>query len=358
MKRWITNVVVNSKNNAFGKAYTDIAEIAKGMSYEVLNIMPYSDSEDADDALISRIDGITAGVLPGDMVVYQYPSFDGARFDENFIDRMKVRGITVTVFIHDVFALFLSADGSGFHDMNLFNKADYVITHGHKMSKWLEEHGVKTPMITKNLFDYLIDEPEAKIENELKKELVVCGNLLKSPFLVEWNSETPLTAYGPASIVGRDGISQKMPLAEKVDYKGQLSQDELLRAIPKDKFGLAWDTDMPENMFENANFYGFFKNYTRYNNPHKISLYLTMGMPVIVWHESAVAELVEKYHLGLTIYSLSEIDARIQALSEEDLERFKQAANQFSRLLRNGFFTRKALEEIEEKILLNHWEKE
>ena len=67
-----------------------------------LYIYRYIDENEDDYALTSRIDGITAGVANQDMVVYQYPSYNGAHFDRMFLQRMKQRGIYPVLFIiHD-----------------------------------------------------------------------------------------------------------------------------------------------------------------------------------------------------------------------------------------------------------------
>lgn len=46
-----------------------------------------------------------------------------------------------------------------------------------------------------------------------------------------------------------------------------------------------WDGDSVDTCAGNTG------AYLRYNNPHKTSLYLACGMPVIVWKEAAIAAL-------------------------------------------------------------------
>ncbi len=76
------------------KAKVDVFHIANGMDYQPLYIYRYIDENEDDYALMLRIDGITAGVAYEDIVVYQYPSYNGAHFDRMFLQRMKQIGFT------------------------------------------------------------------------------------------------------------------------------------------------------------------------------------------------------------------------------------------------------------------------
>ncbi|MBO6462045.1 hypothetical protein EY648_15300, partial [Enterococcus faecalis] len=92
---------------------------------------------------------------------------------------------------------------------------------------------------------------------------------------------------------------------------------------------------------------------TKYNAPHKISLYLSLGIPVIVWQQAAIAEMVQKLGLGIVIAGIEEIDHKLGELTDEEMLRMKNNVLSFSCLLRSGIFTRTALVDSEVKILLN-----
>ncbi|NRO11242.1 Beta-1,6-galactofuranosyltransferase WbbI [Lactobacillus helveticus] len=47
-------------------------------------------------------------------------------------------------------------------------------------------------------------------------------------------------------------------------------------------------------------------NYLRYNDPHKLSLYLASGIPVIIWKKAAEAKFVEENKVGITVDSLED----------------------------------------------------
>ena len=58
-------------------------------------------------------------------------------------------------------------------------------------------------------------------------------------------------------------------------------------------FGLVWDGMSSETCK------GSFGEYLRINNPHKTSLYLASGIPVIIWSKAALAEFIEKNKCGI-----------------------------------------------------------
>ncbi|EQC81107.1 Glycosyltransferase [Enterococcus sp. HSIEG1] len=115
--------------------------------------------------------------------------------------------------------------------------------------------------------------------------------------------------------------------------------------MEKNGFGLAWDDKLPAG--------GDYQQYTKYNAPHKISLYLSLGIPVIVWQQAAIAEMVQKLGLGIVIAGIEEIDHKLGELTDEEMLRMKNNVLSFSCLLRSGIFTRTALVDSEVKILLN-----
>ena len=44
---------------------------------------------------------------------------------------------------------------------------------------------------------------------------------------------------------------------------------------------------------------------------HKLSLYLAVGLPVIIWEKAAEAEFVLKENVGVTVKSLYELPQRL-----------------------------------------------
>ena len=110
------------------------------------------------------------------------------------------------------------------------------------------------------------------------------------------------------------------------------------------KYGLVWDGDTIETCS------GGKGEYLRINNPHKLSLYLAIGLPVIIWDEAAEADFVLKEHVGITVKSLYELSDKLSKVSDSDYENMKHNAQIVGARLRNGEYMTKAIKKAEEKI--------
>ena len=70
------------------------------------------------------------------------------------------------------------------------------------------------------------------------------------------------------------------------------------------------------------------------------------GMPVIVWKWSALADLVQKNHLGLVVETIGEIPGRVAALTGEEYSVMAASARAWGEKLRKGDMTRAALDNL------------
>lgn len=59
---------------------------------------------------------------------------------------------------------------------------------------------------------------------------------------------------------------------------------------------------------------GSFGDYLRYNSPHKSSLYLAAGLPVIVWSGPVLASFVREQGVGVVVGSLFEAQKTLAAI--------------------------------------------
>ena len=128
-----------------------------------------------------------------------------------------------------------------------------------------------------------------------------------------------------------DGINKNLI------YHGAFPPEELAAHLKGD-FGLVWDG------LEAVTCAGNTGNYLRYNNPHKASMYLSAGMPVIVWSEAAIADFVLANGVGITVDSLYDLEDRINSISPAEYEILCQNAQEISKKLRNGYYTSSAIE--------------
>jgi len=329
MRRWVINIVQGESRDAVTKPKSDVATIAEGMGYQKIDVNMQYLGDFSDEALNSFISGLTQGVREDDILLYQFPTLLGFRFDEAFTQAFKNKGGKVIVLMHDSEWL------RGFYPQeNVFlNSIDAVIGHWKPMNNALREYGVTTPIIDKALFDY-VQEKDFPLSEVLQKKAVIAGNLDKSIFVEDWGDDMPeLHAYGN---------KRELKFGSHCEYHGSFQAQELLEELPKDAFGISWDDNLPGG--------GDYQRYSRYNSPHKLALYLSLGLPVIVWRESGLGEYVVEEGLGFAIDDPKEIAGILEKMSNDELHSYKMRANEAARAIRAGFFTRRAIMQAEDAI--------
>lgn len=105
-------------------------------------------------------------------------------------------------------------------------------------------------------------------------------------------------------------------------------------------FGLVWDGPDVNSCT------GPYGEYMRYNDPHKVSLYLSSGIPVIIWREAALANFIQQNNLGILIDDLTELDKVLDHLSAEEYAAMKENVVNFSGRLRGGHYIKQAMKNI------------
>ena len=84
----------------------------------------------------------------------------------------------------------------------------------------------------------------------------------------------------------------------------------------------------------------------KYNNPHKVSLYLSSGLPVIIWEKAALAEFVSKHQVGIVVGSLAQLQNKLGSLTEEEYLNLRYNAQLVSEKLKNGYYIVKAVSNL------------
>ena len=175
-------------------------------------------------------------------------------------------------------------------------------------------------------------------KSHFEKSVSIAGNLdlKKSKYLTRLKDlQTKFVLYGP-------NYNEQIAFSN-ITYKGSYSPEELPEHLNRG-FGLIWDGESIDTCS------GDYGNYLKYNNPHKLSLYIACGMPVFIWHEAAEASLVVDNNLGYTISNLNDIDSIFAKISEEEYSRLVNNVSVFSSKLVSGSNTKLALEKAMYKI--------
>ena len=129
-------------------------------------------------------------------------------------------------------------------------------------------------------------------------------------------------------------------ISKHIEYRGSLPPDELAKELLTQSFGLIWDGDSSKECS------GVYGEYLKYNNPHKTSLYLSSGMPIIIWREAALAEFVDRNKLGIVVDNLSQIKPILDKMTREEYQEIKSNTIKIAHKLRSGFYIRKAITEL------------
>lgn len=277
-----------------------------------------------------------------DVLFIQYPLVQMSYTIATQINKVKKRGIKVILLIHDSNILRenkMSGESKlkkirmYIAEKSIFNSVNKIICHNNKMKMELIKLGLNEKKIeVLNIFDYLMDrKPEIKMP-ETDKTVIVAGALYpeKSGYVYDVPKNIKFNFYG----VGYDTKKQK---SNNSVYCGSFNPDELPYKL-EGSYGLIWDGPSIEACK------GAFGEYLKVNNPHKTSLYLASGIPVIIWKEAALAEFVKKNNCGLIINNLNELPDILNGMTTEQYFNMKESVNNISEKLRKGYYLSSAID--------------
>ena len=215
--------------------------------------------------------------------------------------------------------------------------SDKIIVHNERMQNALSSmlNYPDKQMISLELFDYLVPSNlKENVNQKIKRDLpiVISGNLApeKAEYIYKLPENMEANLYG---------VNYKGSKHKNVHYKGSYSSNEI-PFVMEGSFGLIWDGTSTESCE------GVFGNYLKINNPHKASLYIASGMPVIIWKEAALADFIVKNGIGFTVDSINEINRIIAGITDADYEEMKSNIMVFSKMLREGQYLHSVLHRI------------
>lgn len=339
MKKYVLITVIKSSNrNAGPKAPKDISEILERTG-EVESVLLESEEHKDYPLFLHLIQELKRVRAENRNVILQYPLQPFFFFEQqelfkkaySFLDPYKT-----ILWVHDINQIRFSERPECKGEMEWLKPFQNFIVHNRAMEEYLRERLSVKNCIQNEIFDYLY-EPETRQEHrerkaDLKPKIVFAGNLAhdKSSFLydLDWDRmEFRLNVYGK-----REGLLKNPGIC----YRGNFGTDVLPGRLQGD-LGLIWDGAMDSSDINT------YKNYTRYNAPHKFSCYMAAGLPVIAWREAAIAKVIRKYRVGYLIDNLYEIND----LDLSQYEEFRENAQALGQKVRNGYFTKQTFAQIE-----------
>lgn len=271
----------------------------------------------------------------GDVLFLQYPV---KKYFSFLCNIARLKGAKTVSLIHDL-GSFRRKKLTIEKEISRLSHCDYIIASNESMATWLKEHGMKKIVGALGLFDYRsasFNEHTSKVSSKDTTNVIYAGalSIRKNAFLVELTKS--LSTWNLTIVGNKEGL-QGLQDNPHVSYRGFLPSEEFISHIDAD-FGLVWDGDSLDTCS------GDYGTYLRWNSPHKVSFNLRAGLPIIIWKEAAVAPIIEKEGVGITINSLADLDNILSHLSQEELTVLKQNAAMMAKKLNQGYFLRNAIQ--------------
>jgi hypothetical protein len=340
-------VEINEKNNDAGtKANADIADIAEKLGYQKVLLRTCTTKEgmipkiQRQLAYIPEWNRCYEEIEDGAVVLLQHPFHHKHLTRERILTKLKEeKHVRYICFVHDVEELraFRYNDYYRQEFAYMMQIADVLIVHNEVMLQYFVEQGCpKEKLVNLQIFDYL-NPCASRGLPQYEKAITVAGNLdtTKCEYIGQLGQlkETTVNLYGP-------NYDERMRSFENVHYLGVYPPDEVPKHLTAG-FGLVWDGNSLNGCQGQAG------QYLRYNNPHKLSLYLSSGLPVVIWKGAAEAAFVEQHGVGICVESILDLEKILQQLELTEYERMAKAVADISARLRSGHYATVALEKAD-----------
>lgn len=323
-------------NGAGNKAKTDMEAIMSDMGFVNVGFRQtrYKNVVLAFLITFSGIVKAAFSLKKGDLLFLQYPL---KKYFTLICKVAHLRGARVAVLIHDL-GSFRRKKLSVPQEIKRIGHADYVIALNPTMREWLKDNHCALPIGSLGIWDYLSETHcPSSVQFPDTCKVVYAGalNRRKNSFLYQWGNYIKnyrVSLYGG----GLDVAS--MENARCFDIKGFVLSEQLI-ASADGHFGLVWDGDSVRTCS------GSFGEYLQFNNPHKTSLYIRCGLPVIIWEKAALAPFIVQNGIGFCISSLEELDEKLRLVTPEQYTQMRNNVLRMSGLLEQGHFFRQAARE-------------
>ncbi|MCP0887606.1 galactofuranosyltransferase [Ligilactobacillus sp. WILCCON 0076] len=324
----LSSVLDKNSKHAGPKAKVDIDEFLQEEGYQVLSLNLPTSRLDKLGYRFFKLPQLFKGKKI-DNIIFQYPIYSVFLTKQIIAAIRKYTQARIIFVIHDVETLRIYKENSIFKqdELAIFNSVDMLIVHNAKMLNWLKKQGIITKMITLGVFDYR-NHQIMQPEHRYNKTVCFAGNLQKSSFLTELSLQNSCCkVFGPHPAAS---------YPKCIEYLGVYPADDLPKYLTQD-FGLVWDgTSLDECD-------GVFGEYLKYNAPHKTSLYLSTGLPVIIWKQAAMADFIVANKVGIAIENLHDLDDILAAVTQEEYHQMKENALEIGQQIRQGKYIITAL---------------
>ena len=334
--------VTEQLNHAGTKATADVAVVAERLGFKRVNVKMDTTVESTIGKIRRQIGycrdwkNAEKQITDGSILLLQHPFHYPQLTREKTLRRIKDRNIKIISVVHDVEELRAFRFNDYYkHEFDvMLELADVIIVHNDVMKRWFIERGVNEHrLISLTIFDYLQNSENNK-EVQFEKSITVAGNLdtTKCAYIGQLGElkNVKVHLYGP-------NFNETLLKADNIEYHGSYPADEIHQKLDRG-FGLVWDGESIDGCKGQSG------QYLRYNNPHKLSLFLSSGLPVIIWKEAAEANFVEENGVGITVDNLLRLNEILNDMTNERYEKIINNIRALKPKLCSGDFAIKAIE--------------
>ncbi len=325
-----------SKFDAAGKAKMDCETILDECGWENIGFKQTWISNPIIGTCISAI-GISWALLRlkrNSIVCLQYPLNKFYRFVLWGAGKKKSSIITI---VHDVYTLKGKAKKSP-HEVELLNKSKSLIIHNQSMSNWFKSQNINSKLIPLEIFDYLHTPVHTIIKKPIDTKMirvVFAGNMGEFVYMLD-NLEKGNYKFDLYGVKFKQHYIKDQNKTI-LNYKGAFKSNEIIDYIEGD-FGLVWYGDSLDSCT------GASGQYLKYNNPHKLSLYIQCEMPVIIWKKAGMAPFVEKNKIGITVDSLFDLKTILNSLSTDQYKEMKNNVAIIKEKISQGYYLKTSID--------------
>ena len=126
------NFHITNLHNVAGAAtmaQDGVAQVAKSLGFKELGILRQNFYTDYWNSISHQLDGVIASLYYGDVVIFQYPGWNGPDYDKVFVDKIKMySGTKLIIFVHDIQKLLFNSEEHILRsEIAILNKADLLI---------------------------------------------------------------------------------------------------------------------------------------------------------------------------------------------------------------------------------------
>lgn len=317
--------------NAGTKAVNDTNQILDGLGYKPLKLGTFRRDKSWRCLKLKELSDLFILLFcksSNDIYFLQWPFYHLIQF-KLILWCIKIKCKHLQILIHDINSL-RGLDchmGKDDDEISIFRHAELLIVHTEKMKEYIVSCGIDSNKIkVLTSFDYLTNDSINSVTIN-SNTLIYAGNLLKSSFLneIKKSHNIILNCYG-----------KEMPYSSPhLIYKGAFQAENVSKL--EGSWGLVWDG------ISTSSCKGDFGNYMQYNSPHKLSLYIAAGFPIIIWNKSGLAEYITLNNLGIVVNSIDDIYYAINQITEEQYQTMIENVKKESIKLRSGSHLKKYL---------------